>query len=448
MYTKIPMFKEIILSSFYCDHCGMKNTEVQFSGKLADTGVKYVYKVTDEAAINRSIVKSEYATIRIPELDFEIPPQTQKGSINTVEGFIARSIEGISALQEERRRFDPAIAAKLDEFIAKLTQYQEGKVLPFTFEVIDPSGNSFIQNPNAPHIDENLQCEKFQRSLQDYAVMGYPVNEAELLVEQDKAKSDGLIELARATENKKAVAMTKQEQDTLMAKMSAYAKKESHNAQNMDFSKPVDQQDDQEGSDVTKEALSFPSDCYACTKPGQVKMCVATIPYFKEIIIMAFSCEYCGNRNSEIKQGGGISEKATKITFEVVAAADLNRDMFKSDTTYFGIPELGLELQPGTLGSVYTTVEGLLDKIITHLDDTNPFGSGDSDTNKKFVEFLASLRAMKDGTRPFTFVLDDPLSNCFIYNPKAPEDDPQIKIEVYDRTWEMNEDLGINDMNV
>ena len=28
MYTKIPMFKEIILSSFYCDHCGLKNTEV------------------------------------------------------------------------------------------------------------------------------------------------------------------------------------------------------------------------------------------------------------------------------------------------------------------------------------------------------------------------------------------------------------------------------------
>ncbi len=28
MYTKIPMFKEIILSSFTCDHCGNKNTEV------------------------------------------------------------------------------------------------------------------------------------------------------------------------------------------------------------------------------------------------------------------------------------------------------------------------------------------------------------------------------------------------------------------------------------
>lgn len=76
MYTKIPMFKEIILSSFACEHCGFKNTEVQFGGKLAEKGIKYKYTVTDAEAMNRSIVKSEFATIRIPELDFEIPPQT------------------------------------------------------------------------------------------------------------------------------------------------------------------------------------------------------------------------------------------------------------------------------------------------------------------------------------------------------------------------------------
>ena len=76
MYTKIPMFKEIILSSFACDHCGLKNSEVQFSGKLEDTGVSYKFEVTNETALNRSVVKSEFATIRIPELEFEIPPQT------------------------------------------------------------------------------------------------------------------------------------------------------------------------------------------------------------------------------------------------------------------------------------------------------------------------------------------------------------------------------------
>ncbi len=98
MYTAIPMFKEIILSSFYCDECGFKNSEVQFSGKLADTGVHYTYKVTDPKALNRSVVKSEFATIRIPEIDFEIPPITQKGSVNTIEGFLMKSIEGISEL--------------------------------------------------------------------------------------------------------------------------------------------------------------------------------------------------------------------------------------------------------------------------------------------------------------------------------------------------------------
>jgi len=40
--------------------------------------------------------------------------------------------------------------------------------MPFTFEVIDPSGNSFIQNPNAPKVDPNLKCEKFLRTFEDY----------------------------------------------------------------------------------------------------------------------------------------------------------------------------------------------------------------------------------------------------------------------------------------
>lgn len=60
--------------------------------------------------------------------------------------------------------------------------------------------------------------------------------------------------------------------------------------------------------------------------------------------------------------------------------------------------------------------------------------------------FLAKLNELKEGNKPFTLILDDPLSNCFIYNPTAPEEDPQIQVEVYDRTEEQNDDLGISDM--
>ena len=73
-------------------------------------------------------------------------------------------------------------------------------------------------------------------------------------------------------------------------------------------------------------------------------MCMSSIPFFKEIIIMAFSCDYCGYRNSEIKEGGGMGEKAKRITLKVDTPEDLNRDVFKSDTTFFEIPEIGLEL--------------------------------------------------------------------------------------------------------
>ena len=53
--------------------------------------------------------------------------------------------------------------------------------------------------------------------------------------------------------------------------------------------------------------MKFPAPCPQCFHDGFVKMCCATIPFFKEIIIMAYSCDDCGHKSTEIKQGGGIS---------------------------------------------------------------------------------------------------------------------------------------------
>lgn len=74
MFTKIPFFKECIVSAFNCDHCGFKNSEVQFAGKLEDYAVKYEVNVINQIAFNRQVVKSEFATITVPEAGLEIPP--------------------------------------------------------------------------------------------------------------------------------------------------------------------------------------------------------------------------------------------------------------------------------------------------------------------------------------------------------------------------------------
>lgn len=47
---------------------------------------------------------------------------------------------------------------------------------------------------------------------------------------------------------------------------------------------------------------------------------------------------------------------------------------------------------------------------------------------------------------PFTVILDDPLSNSYIQNIYAPDVDPCLSEEIYERTHEQNEELGLNDM--
>lgn len=46
------------------------------------------------------------------------------------------------------------------------------------------------------------------------------------------------------------------------------------------------------------------------------------------------------------------------------------------------IPEIDLELDYGTLGGKYTTVEGLVDSILENFKKNNPF-MGDSDETVK-----------------------------------------------------------------
>ena len=48
-------------------------------------------------------MKGDSASLKILELDFEVPPNTQKGSINTLEGFIQCSVEELEKDQPVRK---------------------------------------------------------------------------------------------------------------------------------------------------------------------------------------------------------------------------------------------------------------------------------------------------------------------------------------------------------
>lgn len=195
--------------------------------------------------MNRTVVKSEHGVIKVPELDLEIPAITQKGTINTLEGFLSKTIDGLQDLQEERRKYDPATASKIDEFIQRIQEFIDGRRYPFTFILEDPSGNSFIQNPNAPNKDVYMKTEYYPRTHEMYIDMGYNEDASKDQEVIDAAKfeevqpNEDIIQHAKKIKGPKG--QTKEEQEALLQKFGSYAQRDPEiTANNIDFSKPLD----------------------------------------------------------------------------------------------------------------------------------------------------------------------------------------------------------------
>lgn len=79
LLTKIPFYKDVVVISFTCEQCGYQNNEIQSGAPVAELGVRYILTVETLDDLNRQVVKSDYASIKIPMVDFEIPSKSQSG---------------------------------------------------------------------------------------------------------------------------------------------------------------------------------------------------------------------------------------------------------------------------------------------------------------------------------------------------------------------------------
>ncbi|EEF33874.1 zinc finger protein ZPR1 [Ricinus communis] len=434
LLTLIPHFRKILLSAFECPHCGERNNEVQFAGEIQPRGCSYHLEIPsgNQKMLNRQVVKSESATIKIPELDFEIPPEAQRGSLSTVEGTLVRAADELQALQEERKKVDPKTAEAIDQFLLRLRSCATGDS-SFTFILDDPAGNSFIENPFAPSSDPSLSIKFYERTPEQQVALGYLADPSQLgeAGESQPSESTGTVS-GQIREPHGSVGAVAGHRTIAQSNSAEIAEALFR------YSAP-------------EEVMTFPSTCGACTSRCETRMFVTNIPYFQEVIVMASTCDSCGYRNSELKPGGRIPEKGKRITLHVENIKDLSRDVIKSDTAGVKVPELELELASGTLGGVVTTVEGLITKISESLERVHGFTFGDSLDNykrSKWQDFKAKLNKLLSLEEPWILILDDALANSFI----APatddmKDDKQLLFEEYERSWEQNEELGLNDID-
>lgn len=407
LLTKIPYFREIILMSFSCDHCGFKNTEVQAAGSVQPKGTHYELRLTALPDFARQIVKSDSATVKFIELDLEVP--AGKGQLTNVEGLLTNIIDDLEFGQETRKAQSPEVYEKVAEIIAKGRAMVAGEAFPFRVYVDDPAGNSWI----APDLQDGVG----KWSKREY-VRTAEQNEALGLSDTAAASGDGTIPLGgqgRLGDNDEI---------------------------------------------LPDEVYSFPASCPGCMHPCVTHMKMVDIPHFKQVVLMSTVCEDCGYRSNDVKTGGEVPARGKRITLRVKDQTDLARDILKSESCALECPELELSVNPGTLGGRFTTVEGLLTQVRGDLHSQifqggaeGGGGGGDSlasEDKAKWDRFFEGLDVAIKGEREFTIVLVDPMASSYVQSladdPSQPDD--RMTVEEYDRTHEEEEELGLNDMKV
>ena len=402
----IPFFREVLISSFDCDHCGHSDKSVRPAGKIQEKGSKYTLRVDDKKDLERQIVRGDTAVFRIEDIDLEMP--TGASQLTNIEGILFNIYTEMEAGQALRKIQTPEIYEALQNVIEKIKKMMTAEALPFTISIDDPSGNSFIE-PSADDKGHKYARHDYLRSPEQNEALGLGGGDEEL-------------EVTGAEE------------------------------------------EPQDSEIVNGVVYTLHETCPACAKQCQVNMQKVQIPHFKEVYIMATNCGHCGYRTSDVKTGGEVPEKGKRITLQVQNITDLSRDLLKSETCVLKVPEIDLYVEPGTLGGRFTTVEGLLTQVQdqlrgqvydigstedTHNSETSGIKGGDSmslDTRQQWESFFTKLSSIIKVEKPFSIVLEDPLANSFVQSLSDAVVDEQIEIVEYERSAEENEGLGLLDM--
>ncbi|CAH8489912.1 unnamed protein product [Schistosoma turkestanicum] len=398
MLTRIAYFKDVIISSFSCPHCGYENRSLTPAAQVQDKGQRITLKVNSVKDLNRRVVIPAGSTVSIPEYDSSFP--FSDGAVSTVEGIVTIFMDNLNSLQPERKKNQPDLALKIENFIDQLRTLLKVEKR-FSFVIDDPSGNGFIENYLAPDDDPQIVIETYERTPDQNELLGLQPTE------QLNDASD---------------------------------------------TKTIEKEPNNVAPEIEKdEVLSLNVNCPSCNAVTDNKMKVVDIPHFKEVILMAINCPVCGYRDCEVRSGGGVSPKGRHYKLRITNICDLSRDILVSETAAVKLPELDFESVGGTLGGRFTTIEGLLVAITKQLISTNPFVIGDStsseETTSRLRSIINDINEIASGKRlNVLFELNDPAGNSYIQNLYAPDPDPELEMVEYERSEEENEHLGLTDM--
>lgn len=161
----IPHFKEVIIMSLTCEHCGFKSNEIKAGGSISEFGTRIQLTVNGQNDLTRDVIKSNTAGIEIPELELVLDDGGLDGFYTTVEGLLQK-------IHNQLREANPFSVGDADrsthlkdgpnnsgkqflELLDKIERMKNGESLPFTIIISDPMSNSFINPVSVEAINPN-----------------------------------------------------------------------------------------------------------------------------------------------------------------------------------------------------------------------------------------------------------------------------------------------------
>lgn len=106
-----------MISSFECPHCNFKNNQLDPAIEIKPQGVRLTLKVVNKEDLDRYVITTDYTSIQILDLDFEIPPMSQRSQVTTVEGILAKTITNLSEQKKLIEQTHPDLALKMEVVI-------------------------------------------------------------------------------------------------------------------------------------------------------------------------------------------------------------------------------------------------------------------------------------------------------------------------------------------
>lgn len=159
---EIPYFGTCFLFSMDCSGCGYHKADIE--AEEAREPSKYTIELSEEKDMSIRIIKSSFATVKLPHVGDIMPGPASNGYVTNVEGILNRMVKQIEVIAnsqggegEEGEEIDDEARKKAKNMIKKLKRVIWGQEKQKLI-IEDPTGNSAIISDKA--VKEKLKVSK------------------------------------------------------------------------------------------------------------------------------------------------------------------------------------------------------------------------------------------------------------------------------------------------